>query len=82
MAKKIINYEAIIRRGYYLGKYLDPRLKNAVFTRIQEFEQGEKAEMWQKYRLGIEVGMKEWKLEQLKRRHHINRDDKDRGISR
>ncbi len=83
MEKKEVNYAAIINRGYYLGKYLDPRLKDAVFARISELEQkGEKAHIWQKYRRGIEIGMQEWKLEQLKRANQISRSDKDRGISR
>lgn len=65
------NTIAMINKGFVCGKFLSPHLKEALFNRIEELEQSSKSEFWSAYRKGIEIGLAEFRHEQLKKIHQI-----------
>jgi len=77
MAKKELNYVGILNKGYYLGKYLPPQLQDSVFAKISELAEKDNPKVWEAYKTGIAIGIRAWRLEQVKRQHHIQ--DKNRG---
>lgn len=71
-----------INRGFVCGKYLSPHLKEAVLKRIEQLQVSGSQEYWSAYRKGIEIGIAEFRHEQLKRVNQIYSRGDDFGRTR
>lgn len=80
MSKKL-NVVGMINKGFVCGKYLSPHLQDVLFQKIGELEGKGNKEFWQAYKKGIEIGIAEYRHEQLKKVHQIKsrEDDFDRS---